>query len=143
MEPLVFNFLYPVKRSILWEWLIKPELMKRWMLEETNSLEILSDFAEGKKILFKGDLHGIAFENHGSILSFEPQRKFSYSHKSSLSKLADMPANYCILCFELSDDSDQTRLVLKIDNFPTFEIYKHMQFYWPAALTVLRHIVNG
>ncbi|WP_373549783.1 hypothetical protein [Haliscomenobacter sp.] len=87
----------------------------------------------------KGKLHKVKFENLGTILQFKPEKVFEYTHLSSISKLPDQPENYCTLNFSLSSsDADETTLNLSIANFPTYSIYKHMDFYWRSALVVLK-----
>lgn len=142
MEPLHFTFDFPVDKYTLWRWITEPDLMKKWMMEEEDSLHIESHFVKDSPIRFSGQLHGQVFENLGVIEEFEAPHVFAYTHKSSLSGLQDLPQHYTRLRFTLSPAGPACALKLELRNFPTFEIYKHLEFYWPVALSVLKKMLT-
>src|SRR6185312_6680830 len=76
----------------VWKALTVPALMKQWMFE--SEIEIVSDWVIGRPMIIKGDMHGVAFENKGTLLKFEPLQRLKYSHLSSLSELPDSTENY-------------------------------------------------
>ncbi len=125
--------------SKVWAALTVPGQMKQWMAE--TEIEIISDWKTGEPFIIKGPWYKTGFENKGTLLAFEPQHIFSYSHLSSLSRLQDIPENYTVLEFRLTGKDDQTRLRLDISNFPTEAIYRHFAFYWNVALEQLRKFV--
>ena len=130
--------------SAVWHHLTTPNLMQQWMLDQDMEMEIFSDWKAGSPIVMKGKLHKIKFENLGTILQFEPEKVFEYTHLSSISRLPDQPENYCTLTFSLSPSAtEETILNLSIANFPTYSIYKHMEFYWRSALVVLKRQVEN
>ena len=59
----------------------------------------------------------ILVENKGIVISCDKEKKLSYSHLSSLSRLPDKPENYSILEFVLTPVDQQTLLTLFITNF--------------------------
>lgn len=124
----------------VWNALTNPELMKRWMSEA--DIEIVTDRRVGAPFIVRGDLHGTPFENAGTVLRFEPERVLRYNHLSSLSNLPDVVENYSILEFELRPVDDRTTLTLRLWNFPTESIRKHLAFYWNVALEVLKRTIE-
>jgi uncharacterized protein YndB with AHSA1/START domain len=130
--------------SAVWHHLTTPKLMQQWMLDQDMEMEFYSDWKAGSPIVTKGKLHKIKFENQGTILQFEPEKVFEYTHLSSISRLPDQPENYCRLTFNLSSNAaDETTLNLSVANFPTYSIYKHMEFYWRSAIVVLKRLVEN
>src|SRR5690349_7040417 len=73
--------------SKVWEALTNPELMKRWMSE--TEINIHTDWKVGTPMVIRGRLHGINFENRGTVLQFDPGKILQYSHLSSVSRLPD------------------------------------------------------
>ena len=126
--------------SKVWDTLTTPELMKRWMSE--TEINIITDWNVGSSILIRGRLHGIKFENKGTVLQFERETILQYSHLSSLSRLSDQTENYSVLEFRLAPINDQTTLTLTLSNFPTETIYKHLAFYWNVTLEILKRMIE-
>lgn len=126
----------------VWNALIRPELMKRWMAEPEMRLEISTDWAVGSPITIRG-FHHVRFENKGTVLQVEPCRVLRYTHLSSLSRLPDRPEHYSIVEFRLAAAQDETALTLTLGNFPTATIQKHLDFYWRTTLEILKRFVEG
>ena len=66
-------------------------------------------------------------------------------HNDNLSHRAlipDLPENYAVLHFDLQETINQTILTLTIRNLLTFEIFKHMEFYWKTALHLLKEVAE-
>jgi uncharacterized protein YndB with AHSA1/START domain len=126
--------------SKVWETLTNPELMKKWMFE--TEINIITDWQVGSPIAIRGDLHGMNFENTGTVLQFERETLLQYSHLSSLSRLPDKPENHSLLEFRLTPVENQTVLTLTLSNFPTESIYKHLAFYWNVTLEILKRTIE-
>lgn len=101
--------------SKVWEALTNPELMKKWMSE--TEIHIITDWKVGSPFMIRGDLHGIKFENKGTVLRFEPSKVLAYNHLSSISRLPDKPENFSIIEFQLAPMQDQTSLTLTLSIF--------------------------
>lgn len=124
----------------VWQAISSADKIKQWMLDE--ELEIEAGTVPGEHFIVKGNLHWVPFENRGSILHADPGRRFSYSHLSSLSGLADLPENYTIIEFRITPHKEFTMLQLRLSNFPTESIYKHVVFYWNATLGILKNFIE-
>lgn len=140
-NPIQLKTLINAPAPNVWAALTKPQLIAQWMLD--TSVEILTDWQEGGERLERGDLHGLAFENRGKILRFDPPRTLEYTHWSTLSIIPDVPENYSTLHFDLHYSEKQTLLSLTISNMLTFEIFKHLEFYWKTALHMLKEVAES
>jgi uncharacterized protein YndB with AHSA1/START domain len=127
--------------SKVWNALTNPELMKTWMSE--TEINILTDWKVGSPIVIRGNLHGINFENNGTVLQYELEKILQYTHLSSLSRLPDKPENFSLLEFRLTPMENQTALTITVSNFPTESIYKHLAFYWSVTLEILKRLIEG
>jgi len=126
--------------SVVWEALTTPALMRAWMSDE--DIQIITDWKVGHPIIIRGRLHGIGFENKGTVLHYEYEKRLSYSHLSSLSRLPDLAGNYSIIDFSLAPMTQHTSVNLDLSNFPTEVIRKHLEFYWRSALASLKRFLE-
>jgi uncharacterized protein YndB with AHSA1/START domain len=126
--------------SKVWAALTDTDLMKKWMSE--SDIQIITDWVVGNPMIIRGKLHGVKFENKGTVLTFKPEKILQYSHSSSLSRLPDTPESYCVIEFRLEPVDDQTRLTVAVSNFPNEIIYKHMAFYWNVTPEILRRMIE-
>lgn len=127
--------------STVWEYLTRPELMKKWMGEPAMEIDIQTDWTVGKAIIIKG-FHHLPFENKGIVLQFESGRLLQYSHLSSLSRLPDIIENYAVFTFNLQPEQEATLLTIKIENFPTETIFKHLNLYWRTTAVIIKNMVE-
>ena len=126
----------------VWAALTVPDLMKTWMFP--GEIDILTSWEIGAPFVIRGKLHGVAFENQGRVLLFEPEHVLQYSHLSSTSRLPDVAESYSTVEFRLARlEQGQTELALTLRNFPTEVIYKHLVYYWTVTLGIIQHRVEG
>ncbi|MDI3318581.1 SRPBCC domain-containing protein [Pinibacter soli] len=104
-------------------------------------LEVQCNWVVNEPIFIRGFNH-VKFENKGVVLQFHKNSRLTYSHLSSLSRLADKQDNYSILDFILSNATDGTVLQLNITNFPTEVIRKHLEFYWRATVVKIKKMAE-
>jgi Activator of Hsp90 ATPase homolog 1-like protein len=87
--------------------------------------------------------HHVWFENHGTVLRFQPNTFLQYTHLSSISRLPDKPENYTRIAFRLSpSDGGETSLNVELENFPTESILRHFDFYWRVTIEVLKQFIE-
>lgn len=128
----------PVK---VWQTLTNLELMTQWLGDPNMEIEVQTTWQINSPILIKG-FHHVKFENKGIVLAFEKERKLSFTHLSSVSKLPDIPESYSTLTFILEPGDNGTHLMLNIENFPTESIRKHLEFYWRTTLITIKDTVE-
>ncbi|GAB3521685.1 SRPBCC family protein [Emticicia fontis] len=125
----------------VWQTLTDIELIIQWLGDPDMNLEVSTNWQVDSPIIIKG-FHHAQFENKGRVLAFDVERKLSYSHLDSISKLPDIPESYSILTFTLEPTDTQTILALTIENFPTESIRKHLEFYWRTTLVTIKNKVE-
>lgn len=125
----------------VWEYLTTPSLMSQWMGEPEMNIRVHTDWFVGNHISIKG-IHHIPFENKGTVLECIPQKVLQYTHLSSISGLSDSKENYTLITFLLAPEKGRTILTVRIENFPTKSIYKHMDFYWRGTITILKNLIE-
>ncbi len=126
----------------VWAALTDHKLMVQWMGDPEMKLEINTNWKVNEEILIRG-FHHLKFENKGIVLSYDKEKKLSYSHLSSLSRLPDKPGNYSVLEFVLIPVDEHTLLTLFITNFPTETIRKHLEFYWRGTMAKIKNAVEA
>jgi uncharacterized protein YndB with AHSA1/START domain len=124
--------------EIVWDALVNPEAIKQYMFG-TN---VVSDWREGSPIIWQGEWQGRAYEDKGVILQRKPGRTLQYSHFSPLSGLPDKPESYHTVTIELSDEGDQTRVLLAQDNNLTEQAREHSERNWGMMLTALKSFLE-
>jgi uncharacterized protein YndB with AHSA1/START domain len=131
-----------VPAATVWEYLTNPDCMKKWMGEPGMKIEIITDWKVGNPIVIRG-FHHTRFENRGVVLRFEPYKILEYTHLSSVSRLVDRSENYTIISFNLTSNRDVTSLTLKVGNFPTEAIFKHLDFYWKTTVEIIKRTIEA
>lgn len=127
--------------SKIWDALTSPALINQWMMPDSK-MDIITDWQVGSPFIIRGNLHGINFENKGTVLQFETEKVLEYNHLSSISRLPDQPESYSDIEFRLTPGENQTSLTLTLNNFPTESIYKHLIFYWNVTLEILKKMIE-
>jgi uncharacterized protein YndB with AHSA1/START domain len=124
--------------STVWAALTEPAIMKSWMTE--FEMDIISSWQPNTPLIVRGNLHGIPYENKGTILQSEPESVLQYTYWSSLSQHADIPENYSLITFQFSSPGNTTTLTFTQSNFQTDIIYKHFNYYWTIALELMKKV---
>ena len=128
--------------ATIWANLTNPELMTKWMGELEMKIEIETDWKVNSPMIIRG-FHHVEFENKGIILQYDKEKRLSYSHLSSISRLQDKTENYSILEFTLTPLEKFTLLSLNISNFPTDSIRKHLEFYWKSTIITIKEMIES
>ena len=127
--------------SSVWETITNPDQIRLWMSDSEINVE--SDFKVGSPIVFSGKLHGLKFRDEGTILKFEPETVFSYSHLSHISKLPLTPENSSVIEFRLESKETHTLLTVHQSNFVAKASYEHWNFYWNVTLGILKKVIES
>lgn len=122
----------------VWNALVTPKAIKQYMFD-TN---VVSDWHEGSRIIWKGEWQGKPYEDKGVILRFELGKKLQYSHYSPFSGVPDKPENYHIVTVELSKEGSQTRVLLSQDNNADEDEREHSEKNWEMMLAALKKYVE-
>lgn len=127
-----------VPRERVWNALMNPEAIKQYMF----GTDVVSEWREGSRIVWKGEWQGKVYEDNGMILQLRPRRRIQYSHFSPLSGLPDKPENYHTVTIELSGDENETRISLLQDNNATEDARAHSEKNWGTMLAALKKFLE-
>ena len=138
--PIVKTIAIAAARAKVWRVLTTPGMMPQWMSDE--ELTVSLEGHEGGAIVIRGLLHGMPFENHGTVRAFEPEKSFAYSYWSTLSasRLADTPENHTLVSFALAPADGGTLLTLTLSDFAEPAIRPHANLYWGPTLQILKAV---
>lgn len=128
--------------SKLWTTLTDTRLMSEWLGDPEMNIEVQTDWKVNSPILIRG-FHHVNFENKGIILQYDKEKRLSFSHLSSVSKLVDKKQNYTVIEFILTSVDRQTQLTVNIENFPTETIRKHFEFFWRTTVFTIKEIAEN
>jgi uncharacterized protein YndB with AHSA1/START domain len=123
----------------VWRALTRPELVKQYLF----GTEMAADWRVGGAITYRGQWEGKAYQDKGSVLVFEPERRLQTTYFSSLSGLEDRPENYATVTYELSEAGGRTTLAVSQDNNPSPESAEHSARNWAMVLEGLKKVVEN
>ena len=122
----------------VWAALTDPKEIRQYMFGSV----VETDWEPGSAIAWKGENEGKPYEDKGSIVAVEPGRQLVVTHFSPMSGLADSPANYHTLTYNLETHGTGTRLTLNQDHNANEDEASHSRENWQAMLTQLKSVVE-
>lgn len=123
----------------IWNALVNPAVIKQYMAGAT----VETDWKPGSDIRWRGEWKGKPFEDKGSVLAYEPNRRLAFSHFSPMAGEPDVPENYHRVVIELQPDGNSVRVALSQDNNKTDDARRHSEENWRMMLAGLKKIVEG
>lgn len=120
----------------VWYELTQPERMRLWMSQK--SLKINSTWQIGEVFSITSDFNGKNYVSHGKLLQFASEREFAYSYWITVSRLPDIPENYAVIRYQITNTPAGTKLSLSHSNLKGEAAYPHANFYWNGALYLLK-----
>jgi uncharacterized protein YndB with AHSA1/START domain len=123
----------------VWQALTDPELVKQY-LHGTN---METDWNVGGPITWKGEWKGQPYEDKGTVLEVEPNKRLKNTHWSPMGGSEDKPENYHTVTYELDEQDGKTTLTLKQDNNASQEEADNMaENNWGPVLEGLKAVVE-
>ena len=123
----------------VWQALVTPEIVKQYMF----GADVASDWKPDSPITWKGEWKGKPFEDKGTIITIEPERRLDYSHYSPTSGLPDKPENYHTVTYELVENDGKTNVDLSQDHNADQDAVKHSEQMWQQMLEGLKKVVEA
>jgi len=96
----------------VWRALTEPALVEQYM----HGTRMQTTWEVGSAITWKGEWHGKAYEDKGTVLEVEPEKLLSTTHWSSMGGSEDKPENYHTVTYELTARGRETVLTVRQDN---------------------------
>ncbi|MDP9326687.1 MAG: SRPBCC domain-containing protein [Actinomycetota bacterium] len=123
----------------VWQALTDPELVRQY-LHGTN---METDWNVGGPITWKGEWKGQSYEDKGTVLEVEPNKRLKNTHWSPMGGSEDKPENYHTVTYELDEQDGKTTLTLKQDNNASQEEADNMaENNWGPVLEGLKAVVE-
>jgi uncharacterized protein YndB with AHSA1/START domain len=122
----------------VWEALTNPDLIKIYFF----GTECISDWKKGSPLLFRGIWEGNSYEDKGAILDIQKEKFIMYNYWSSFSGTEDIPENYAVIRYELSNDHEATKLTVIQEGFKTQDALDHSEKNWGYVMNSLKELVE-
>lgn len=101
--------------STVWKALVEPDLVSKYM----HGTHLQTDWQVGRPITWSGEWKGKSYQDKGTVLEVEPERRLKYTHWSPMGGSEDRPENYHTVTCDLVDVGGKTELTLTQDNNPS------------------------
>jgi uncharacterized protein YndB with AHSA1/START domain len=122
----------------VWAALTDPAQIKQYMMGS----EVETDWRVGSPITWTGEFEGRKYEDRGTILEFEPDRRLAMTHSSPLSGAEDKPENHHTVVYELEGRASKTRVRLTQDGNSSDEEAEYSATNWKMMLEGLKKVVE-
>jgi uncharacterized protein YndB with AHSA1/START domain len=132
------NIITTAPVSKVWNALTDPELIKQYMFGTT----VITDWKEGSSIIWKGEWQGKPYEDKGKIIKIESEKLLEVTHYSPLSGVSDIPENYHTVRYELTQEGDNTKILLTQDNNSSEQEKEHSETNWNMMLEGIKKLLE-
>jgi len=122
----------------VWQALTNPALIKKYFFGTNTE----TDWQPGHPIKFSGEWQGKTYEDKGTVLKFEENRRVSYSYWSSMSGIEDKPENYVIVTYEIGGEDGDVEVKVIQENIPDEKMKAHSEENWKKVLHDLKEMVE-
>jgi uncharacterized protein YndB with AHSA1/START domain len=123
----------------VWDTITKPALRKKWFF----GVDTRTDWKVGSPIVHTGEWQGKPYTDKGVVKAFEPGKRLSHTHWSSMSGTADAPENYEMVTYTLRPKGSATEVVIAEENIATAEQKATSDKLWAGALAELKKVAEG
>ena len=89
--------------------------------------EVVSTWEVGSEVLYKGEVNGSPFIDHGTIETLERPSLYSYRYWSDNHGTKRTPENHLVISYSLSETPVGTELKLVQSNIHSEELYRLME----------------
>ena len=123
----------------VWDALTNPEKVRQYM----HGTNLSTDWEVGSPITWRGEWKGQSYEDRGTVLEVEVEKRLKNTHWSPMGGSADRPENYHTVTYELAEAGGRTILTLTQDNNATQEEADMMaENNWGPMLQGLKEIAE-
>ena len=122
----------------VWRALTEPDQIAQWM----NGARVKSTWEVGSEVTFSGTMPNfdIPYRDLGTILAVERKKLLQYNLWSQASRRPDLPQNRTVVTLTLEWTGVQTRLSIHHEGFHSESEYKHANFFWTVAPSIIKKI---
>ena len=125
--------------SRVWDALTQPQLIKQYFFG-TN---VVTDWKVGSRIYYRGEWQGRSYEDKGTVVTVEPNKRLVSTHWSPLAGVPDTPENYHTVTYLLSEHDGSTDVTIMQDNNASEEEKQHSEQNWKMVLAGLKKLLES
>ena len=126
-------------RETVWRILTEAAYVKQYLY----GAELVTDWVVGHPIAFRGEYQGHAWEDRGTVRTFEPPNSLAYTYYSGSCGLADVPENYATVTFQLDARDSETVLTVRQQGYPSGESRASSDAGWDGVLAQIETLAMG
>lgn len=127
----------PVER--VWQAFVDPELIKGYLFGTT----VKTDWKKGSPITYTGEWQGKSYQDKGTIIDIEPNKRLHTTYFSSMSGKEDKPENYVNVYYEVEPAVDgQSKVTIIQDGIENEDQVKHMEQNWNTVLESMKDLLE-
>ncbi|MES2809238.1 MAG: SRPBCC family protein [Bacteroidota bacterium] len=123
----------------VWKAIVDPAIVEKYFF----GTQQISDWQKGSEIVWTGQWDGKTYRDHGKILDIVPGSYLQYSYWSSMGGLPDIPENYQIVTYDLSETDGVTTLHISQDNVKSEEAKEHSESNWQYIFGEMKRMVES
>src|SRR3990167_1484424 len=123
----------------VWDALTNPKLIKQYFF----GVDVISDWKVGNPILYKGSWEGKSFEDKGTILEMDPEKRMVCDYWSSFSGLPDTPENRQKITYTLTPKEKGSQLQILQENIPTEKAREDSEKNWGIVLEAMKKLLEN
>ena len=125
--------------SKVWEALTKPELIKQYFFGS----DVVTDWKVGSPIYYRGEWQGRSYEDKGTVLAVEQNKRLVSTHWSPLSGVPDTPENYHTVTYLLAEHNGSTDVTITQDHNASEDEKSHSEQNWQMVLDGLKKLLES
>lgn len=122
----------------VWEALTNPQLVKQYMF----GADVLTDWNVGSAIVYRGEWQGQSYEDKGTILDIESERRIVMDYFSPMTGQDDTPANYMKITYEILPNDHSVVLQITQENNKDAASAQRSQENWTNILKEIKKLVE-
>lgn len=124
--------------SDVWDALTNPAVVKEYFF----GTHLLTDWTVGGPIRFSGVWDGVAYEDRGTVLAFEPERYLSYNYWSSFSGTEDVPEHYADIEYIVEAVEQGTQVTVTQNKMKDEEARAHSENNWQMLFAEMKKLLE-
>ena len=130
-------FTHPIEA--VWNALTIADQIKAWFFGTNQD----TDWTVGSPIFFRGEWDGKAYEDKGTVMSFNPPHSLSYTYWSPMLGNPDVPESYQTITYSLEEVPEGTKLTITQSNVETQEKADHSAENWKMMSVELAKFLDA
>ena len=125
--------------ATVWKALTDPQLVKQYMFGSN----VVTDWKVGSPIVYRGEWEGQAYEDKGTILQIEPERKIVMTYFSPMTGQQDIPENYMKITYEITPSNNAVELTVTQENNKDEASMQRSNENWQMILKEIKKLVEA